>query len=77
MKLEPCPFCGATNLCQQRNEGWYSFWVACEGCGARGPETMIEPEAGSLWNARETARHVPARAEVVISLDSFDECKGA
>jgi hypothetical protein len=45
--LNPCPFCGATNMITEPY-GLESY-VRCQGCGANGP-TSSYSECQSLWN---------------------------
>ena len=60
IKLKPCPFCGSTNVKIVGNHtnddcGWYySYYVFCRDCGARGAEKRDEekPLAIRAWNRR-------------------------
>lgn len=49
-KLEPCPFCG----CSQLMTVYYSYKksVRCYGCDATGPAVEHEENAVELWNMR-------------------------
>jgi hypothetical protein len=59
-RLKPCPFCG-TEWDEDEEDSplavaWLTrgnrmrYQVACEECGARGPEGDLEYEARALWN---------------------------
>lgn len=59
-ELSACPFCGSKNLGPNEftRKGEQLVCVACDDCGAKGPETDNNPEnsfyfAGMLWNKRE------------------------
>lgn len=51
--LKPCPFCGSTNVHNER----YAMigapsQVVCMGCGATSKEADSPEEAARLWNQR-------------------------
>lgn len=54
-RLEPCPFCGATDLTLTRNRhGWKV--VECDDCGMKGPCIDLEgDEYLARWNTRPAA----------------------
>lgn len=52
MALEPCPFCGSTDLEEQataaleiRGATYQSGWIECHACGAEGPSIELTDEA--------------------------------
>jgi len=47
--IDDCPFCASSEL--TLTEG-ASFYVACESCGAIGPDADTEVAAVELWNER-------------------------
>lgn len=46
--MRPCPFCGCVDitLCCDMDR----YWVECDGCGARGPVSKWQSDAGRLWD---------------------------
>ena len=48
--LKPCPFCGGTNLSDERNDS--VCWIRCLDCEALGPESDHSKEAAEFWNRR-------------------------
>jgi Lar family restriction alleviation protein len=63
MTLEPCPFCGATDVGMDsyRALGWMGlqYEVRCTDCNASGPNADTEDDAAREWNRR----HDPKRHE--------------
>lgn len=59
--LLPCPFCGSADIHQSGDNGYGSFWVACESCGisTNGVGDANQAEANARWNARATPAAVP------------------
>lgn len=57
VELEPCPFCGSTNLGPRLVGGEGAvpevvFFISCRGCGALGPDLTPKATATELWNTR-------------------------
>jgi Lar family restriction alleviation protein len=54
-KLEPCPFCGSTDLdfdiTRDDLEGHFVF---CSNCGARGGDSYDDEGAVENWNKRQS-----------------------
>lgn len=50
-ELQPCPFCGSTDLHEYDQEG--IAWVGCNNCNAEGPTTELLWEARVVWNERQ------------------------
>lgn len=46
--LVPCPFCGSTDLQEDRTEDY----IACYGCGASGPSRTATESPSEKWNKR-------------------------
>lgn len=59
MQLEPCPFCGSTELEEQatgaleiRGCTYQSGWVECRACGAAGPALELTDAPGGCCDYR-------------------------
>jgi Lar family restriction alleviation protein len=48
-RVEPCPFCGTTDLDMETHRGYH---VLCQACVTVGPLGCTEDEALCRWNAR-------------------------
>jgi hypothetical protein len=60
----PCPFCGNANSTRRYGPD-NMFWVECDDCRARGPESreFVDPSPTTRWNHRS-----PPRAEVDVAV---------
>ena len=47
--MQPCPFCGGTDLDIEETQGYY---LICHACGARGPDGCTNLHAVDLWQSR-------------------------
>lgn len=69
VKLEPCPFCGGTNLSEAAvsNTGGNVRYVWCRTCNAEGPWSSSREgiSAAAAWNRRATR---PSREDVLADL---------
>jgi Lar family restriction alleviation protein len=57
MKLNPCPFCGATSAFHRLTvyeERSGEFCAFCLGCYCRGPLSGTKAAAANAWNERDT-----------------------
>lgn len=59
VKLNPCPFCGSSNIQNDCYSASYCIGVSvddcfdyCKDCDAQGPAASNEAEAHCRWNAR-------------------------
>lgn len=50
--LEPCPFCGSTDVGFYEHMFAKDFAVICNLCGGEGPKRPTHEDAGRLWNKR-------------------------
>jgi Lar family restriction alleviation protein len=83
-ELEPCPFCGGSDLLTEYRIGaaWPS-WVECRSCAAMGPRDSDHEAAHREWNRRALPAAVDRieqqRKQIerlrVIALRCFDELK--
>lgn len=48
--LEPCPFCGSSNI--KNGDGGMPTWAQCPDCGAEGPSARSWGQAVLWWNRR-------------------------
>jgi Lar family restriction alleviation protein len=55
IELAPCPFCASTNLGFYEHVYAQQFGVACNLCGAEGPQRSLQDEEVKLWNRRVQA----------------------
>jgi hypothetical protein len=62
VKLDPCPFCGGTNILSDCFSAAFSIPVRpedcfdyCKDCDAQGPATNNTEQAHDRWNARGPA----------------------
>lgn len=60
LEILPCPFCGATDIREERSNNtnspyYYSYWMRCQKCKAEGPPNSKSLQVGDairLWNRR-------------------------
>jgi len=54
-KLKPCPFCGESEGKEMElndEDGFKSWVIRCDYCGALGPDATRREKARELWNER-------------------------
>lgn len=60
MYMEPCPFCGCTDVEVENEDG--SFWyVFCNRCLCEGPNVLSESAAIQEWNDRAKFISLPSK----------------
>lgn len=62
IKLNPCPFCGITDICikllevdvdfGREHDTRYMYEIECFNCGAKGPRKLYLEWAVERWNDR-------------------------
>lgn len=50
LTISPCPFCGSERVCTKNPFVGWPYHVACEDCGATGPDRDSRVEAIESWN---------------------------
>lgn len=72
MTLEPCPFCGSTDVEVYPANREYGRWNVCcgnPGCVTRGDnDYLLERDAVSAWNRRAIDPHLGGAGESVATL---------
>lgn len=67
VKAYPCPFCGSTDLSTPG-----LCYVACNDCGARGPDFQVGLAPETLWNSAEAAE---SRNDLIEALNALNEIR--
>lgn len=54
-ELNPCPFCGHTDIRMSKNSAGDVWHIYCNGCGCRTGGDVVKDMAISTWNRRGNA----------------------
>lgn len=75
-ELKPCPFCGSDKLSNAIN-GCFEPSIACDNCGAYGPNDISKEDAVRMWNLRRPEDALRARiAELEARITELSQAVG-
>jgi hypothetical protein len=85
MKINPCPFCGSSDVIVRHDENWFPAYTECDSCGCIGPKLNMPVgtiEAAGLclerkWNTRTGTDLASVHAEIIARLNLLEQmlCK--
>lgn len=69
--MKECPFCGSPKVSISESFTTVDTHVACDACGAKGPDRSDQQSAIAVWDTRAKTKAPPV---AVLTLDELRAC---